>query len=110
METFQSDISNKEFPISEKVSGKAVRQSILDLIQTDNPKFTADNFLSISELNHYRAKHIESFLTRQIGKLSGLELSLIHISEPTRLAMISYDVFCLKKKKKTKQTYTIQYY
>src|SRR5450756_3030400 len=27
------------------------------------------------------------------------ELSLIHISEPTRLGMISYAVFCLKKKK-----------
>ena len=25
-------------------------------------------------------------------------LSLIHISEPTRLLSISYDVFCLKKK------------
>src|SRR5450756_2898100 len=32
-------------------------------------------------------------------------LSLIHISEPTRLGMISYAVFCLKKKKqKTNQT------
>src|SRR5450759_3547555 len=28
-------------------------------------------------------------------------LSLIHISEPTRLGMISYAVFCLKKKNKT---------
>src|SRR5450756_1466500 len=28
-----------------------------------------------------------------------LVLSLIHISEPTRLGMISYAVFCLKKKK-----------
>src|SRR5665648_880792 len=27
-------------------------------------------------------------------------LSLIHISEPTRLGMISYAVFCLKKKTK----------
>src|SRR5665213_3856734 len=32
-------------------------------------------------------------------------LSLIHISEPTRQAEISYAVFCLKKKKK-KQTKT----
>src|SRR5665648_1184283 len=29
-----------------------------------------------------------------------IALSLIHISEPTRLGMISYAVFCLKKKKK----------
>ena len=32
-----------------------------------------------------------------------LDLSLIHISEPTRLGMISYAVFCLKKKKKKKK-------
>src|SRR5665648_1192129 len=39
------------------------------------------------------------------------KLSLIHISEPTRLGMISYAVFCLKKKKKNiqKQSYTIQF-
>src|SRR5428012_23318 len=30
-------------------------------------------------------------------------LSLIHISEPTRLGMISYAVFCLKKKKQNKK-------
>src|SRR5665648_888234 len=36
------------------------------------------------------------------AKFAGLSislLSLIHISEPTRLGMISYAVFCLKKKK-----------
>src|SRR5665648_1284311 len=32
-------------------------------------------------------------------------LSLIHISEPTRLGMISYAVFCLKKKKNNKTKY-----
>src|SRR5678809_1629634 len=31
------------------------------------------------------------------------DLSLIHISEPTRQAEISYAVFCLKKKKKKKK-------
>src|SRR5659263_701216 len=30
--------------------------------------------------------------------LNVISLSLIHISEPTRLGMISYAVFCLKKK------------
>src|SRR5450756_32334 len=34
------------------------------------------------------------------------DLSLIHISEPTRLGMISYAVFCLKKKKKKPQKTT----
>src|SRR5450759_3880038 len=30
------------------------------------------------------------------GEITGRGLSLIHISEPTRLGMISYAVFCLK--------------
>ena len=46
-------------------------------------------------------------LEQQLNGLEGVEsisstsrqLSLIHISEPTRLGMISYAVFCLKKKK-----------
>src|SRR5450759_5830907 len=33
-------------------------------------------------------------------------LSLIHISEPTRLGMISYAVFCLKKKKTKERNHT----
>jgi len=33
-------------------------------------------------------------------QLAVIALSLIHISEPTRLRRISYAVFCLKKKKK----------
>eukprot|EP00658_Telonema_sp_P-2_P009894 TRINITY_DN13697_c0_g1_i3.p1 TRINITY_DN13697_c0_g1~~TRINITY_DN13697_c0_g1_i3.p1 ORF type:complete len:263 (-),score=56.65 TRINITY_DN13697_c0_g1_i3:28-816(-) len=42
---------------------------------------------------------------------SGLhrDLSLIHISEPTRLLSISYAVFCLKKKKKNEKTEKRQY-
>src|SRR5450756_2007686 len=34
-------------------------------------------------------------------------LSLIHISEPTRLGMISYAVFCLKKKKQSDDKRTV---
>ena len=36
------------------------------------------------------------------GYCKAIHLSLIHISEPTRQAEISYAVFCLKKKKKNK--------
>src|SRR5665648_921900 len=37
----------------------------------------------------------------RLGELTNLanSLALIHISEPTRLGMTSYAVFCLKKKK-----------
>src|SRR5664279_3129669 len=43
--------------------------------------------LEIFDGGHHRARAVE-------------EISLIHISEPTRRTPISYAVFCLKKKKK----------
>src|SRR5678815_1321239 len=44
-----------------------------------------------------RASHPWSFIP--VGSARLITLSLIHISEPTRLLSISYAVFCLKKKK-----------
>src|SRR5450756_2701454 len=49
-----------------------------------------------------KVAHIE-YDPNRTARIALLHLSLIHISEPTRLGMISYAVFCLKKKKKTKQ-------
>jgi uncharacterized membrane protein len=73
METFHSDLSKKEFPISDKISGKSVNQSIFSLIQKDYPQFTTENYLSVSELNDYRKKYIESFFSKKMGKLTTQE-------------------------------------
>lgn len=77
MKTFKSDISNKEFPISERVYGKMVRKSILDLIKKENPQFSTDNSLSISELNLFREKYVEQFLSAQIGHLTEFEETVL---------------------------------
>ena len=42
---------------------------------------------------------MEAFINYLKSKEMSQNLSLIHISEPTRQAEISYAVFCLKKKK-----------
>src|SRR5450756_2799656 len=42
---------------------------------------------------------VDSTVIDRKSSRTDLDLSLIHISEPTRLGMISYAVFCLKKKK-----------
>lgn len=77
MTTFQSDLSNKKFPISEKVSAKTIRHSILNLIQKDNPEFSHESYLSISELNYYREKTISDYLVKEIGELSELEKTVL---------------------------------
>ncbi len=71
--TFVSDLSKKEFPLSDKISGSVIRNPILALIQEDNPEFTEEQFLSISELNIYREKYISNYLSKEIGELSNIE-------------------------------------
>src|SRR5450759_2198418 len=57
----------------------------------------------VDQLAVRRFSDIQSGRTNMTGydraDWEGVRLSLIHISEPTRLGMISYAVFCLKKKK-----------
>jgi uncharacterized membrane protein len=43
----------------------------------DHPSFSKDKFLSETELNSYREKYIESFLTKQIGELTSLEKTVL---------------------------------
>ena len=55
---------------------------------------------SYDELNEEEKKLIDAAKEATNRSYSPYSLSLIHISEPTRQAEISYAVFCLKKKKK----------
>lgn len=77
MPTFRSDLSNKEFPVSEKVSATTIRHSIMELIQKDYPEFTHKSFLSKSELSQYREKQISGLMTTEIGELSELEKKVL---------------------------------
>lgn len=87
MKTFQSDLSKKEFPVSERICGKTLRNSIINLIQKDHPQFTADNCLSIEELDYYREKYISNYLGSQIEELTEIEKTVLNaLSEKTTLS------------------------
>src|SRR5450759_5898084 len=64
-----------------------------------NPQRRVRVLMKFLELVARDNEALAELLAREHGKT----LSLIHISEPTRLGMISYAVFCLKKKKKKKE-------
>ena len=86
MKTFQSDLSKKEFPVSEKICGKTIRNSIIKLIQRENPEFTTDKCLSIEELDLYREKYISEYLSSQIDELTEMEKAVINsLTEKTTL-------------------------
>jgi hypothetical protein len=78
METFYSDITRQKFPVSERVSGKSLRRSILELIQKEKPEFTVDSYLSVSELSMYRRKYIEQFLNSQVCDQTDLEKTVLN--------------------------------
>src|SRR5674476_1646900 len=64
----------------------------------DRSRFLHGKLLSAIETNPAIQVEIKSLKKR--AHLIHWAIGLIHISEPTRQAEISYAVFCLKKKKK----------
>eukprot|EP00658_Telonema_sp_P-2_P085608 TRINITY_DN9796_c0_g2_i1.p1 TRINITY_DN9796_c0_g2~~TRINITY_DN9796_c0_g2_i1.p1 ORF type:complete len:166 (+),score=46.25 TRINITY_DN9796_c0_g2_i1:3-500(+) len=53
----------------------------------------------VSVMSRYALRAVRDLVQEAVNHVEHI-LSLIHISEPTRLLSISYAVFCLKKKKK----------
>lgn len=87
MNTFQSDISGKACPLAERISGKIIQPSILELIQQEYPTFTENSLLSISELNAFREKYLRTLLDRERIAISDLEGTVLSsIRNETTLA------------------------
>ncbi|MCJ0742733.1 DUF1003 domain-containing protein [Pedobacter montanisoli] len=78
VQSFNSAVSNKEFPAAEKVLGSSIRNSIFNFIQKDCPTFDRTSALSISELNYYRQKYISEYLVKEIGEVGELEKQVIN--------------------------------
>ncbi|WP_341900423.1 DUF1003 domain-containing protein [Fluviicola taffensis] len=77
MSTFRSDLSHTEFPISERISARTIRGSVLELIKKDHPDFDDNHYLSINELNDYREKYLSNMMQDQLGELSDLDKTVL---------------------------------
>ena len=77
MKTFSSNLSGKEFPVSERICGRTLRNSILNLIRKDHPDFKEDDCISISELDFYREKYISEYLKGQIEEITEMEKTVL---------------------------------
>ena len=77
MEKFKSDLTGREFAVNQKVDGRTIRPCILNQIRQEHPHFNEDCCLSMSELNQFRNKYIESSLRDDVGTLSQLENEVI---------------------------------
>eukprot|EP00658_Telonema_sp_P-2_P036813 TRINITY_DN26554_c0_g1_i1.p1 TRINITY_DN26554_c0_g1~~TRINITY_DN26554_c0_g1_i1.p1 ORF type:complete len:339 (+),score=70.86 TRINITY_DN26554_c0_g1_i1:119-1135(+) len=78
-----------------------LQQLVYDL--SVSPSSASHSPLSSLQIRAILEQHMRSQSTSPNSPPHPPPLSLIHISEPTRLLSISYAVFCLKKKKISKQ-------
>ena len=77
---------------------EAIRAGAFDLMT--KPLIDDEILIAINRaLSQQQVLEENEQLKAQLDKRFAKELSLIHISEPTRPRLISYAVFCLKKKK-----------
>jgi uncharacterized membrane protein len=77
MQSFVSDLSGKEFPVSEKVHCRSIRKPLMDIIRKEHPHITQKSNLSISELNPYRQLYFEGLFSKEIDELTQLQKNVV---------------------------------
>lgn len=77
METFKSDLSGGEFPLSERVAADVIHQGLLNKIREDKPDFDGNCSLAASELNAYKLEYLSEHLTAELGDLGDLEKTVL---------------------------------
>ena len=101
MQTFKSSISGNIYPLRQKISGKSVRQCLLDEIIKEHPDFNENSMLSIEELNRYRNLYIQNTLTKELGTLTDLEKQVVATMQNDQLLTDKL----MSEEKKEKLTY-----
>ncbi|MEN9973051.1 MAG: hypothetical protein RIS20_1398 [Bacteroidota bacterium] len=70
---FISDLSQKSFPLSQKVTSSSISDNLFKFIQSNHPEFKENSLMSISELSAFRVQFISLKLKDQLGELSSME-------------------------------------
>ncbi|TPE45950.1 DUF1003 domain-containing protein [Pontibacter mangrovi] len=70
-------VTKKHLPRHQLVSGKAIRQSILQLIKQDYPDFDEEKYVSAVVLAKYRKLYLQHMLEQELGELSELEEDVV---------------------------------
>ncbi|KOY86701.1 hypothetical protein AD998_11585 [bacterium 336/3] len=68
-----SHISQQEIQKGEDIKGQDIREGIFNLIKSDFPDFTTDDFISITELNQYRRLYLTSLITQEKGEVAAID-------------------------------------
>ncbi|MBI2793804.1 MAG: DUF1003 domain-containing protein [Ignavibacteria bacterium] len=74
MYTFKSDLSGREYPVSQRVRGSSILPPVLDLIKKVKSSFDDDSAIATSEIQEFRDKYLENVVLNATGQseLTGL--------------------------------------
>lgn len=73
----KSYISGKEINTSEIIKGSDIREGIIKVIQSQNPGFSDEDFISLDELNHYRKLFLTKLVAQEKGELAELDKDVL---------------------------------
>jgi uncharacterized membrane protein len=77
MQSFVSDLSGKEFPVSEKVHCRTIRKPLMDIIRKDHPHLNQQSNLAVSELNPYRQQYFAGMFSKELDELTQLQRTVV---------------------------------
>lgn len=72
---------NKE----ELVKASDLRQPIRELIQRECPDLSADSYICLTDLHHFRAKYVQEVMEKERGEVSHLEREVLRSMEKQEL-------------------------
>ncbi len=66
-------VCEKEKTSRELILGSTLRDPLIKTIINEHPNWTKDDYICITDLNHYREKHLDEILNAEKGNLSKIE-------------------------------------
>lgn len=66
-------VCQRQKTLAELIPAASIRGPVVETIRQENPQWSSDGFICLSDLNHYRTEHIEEILLAERGELSDLE-------------------------------------
>ncbi len=76
-QTVRCQICNQQKKSSELMPAELVHSSLVESIVKKHPDWSSSGYICLSDLNHFRIKHIEGLLETEKGMLSRLEEDVI---------------------------------
>ncbi|MBK8874482.1 MAG: DUF1003 domain-containing protein [Bacteroidetes bacterium] len=73
-----SFINQEPIRDGEAVTGFDIRKGVFDLIKSDYPQFSENDFISLEQLNHYRRKYLTQLIVQERGELIKIDSDVMN--------------------------------